>query len=154
MDEKKLKNLIQQLLEHQRFAVIATETNQQPYTNLVAFASTSDLRVFVFATKRNTQKYLNINENNRIAILIDNRENTPTDLTNAITITALGTAREVRDRIEEYRDLLLQKHPDLLGFLNDPSCALIEIQVTTYQIIQKFEQMHILHIVDTEKSSA
>ena len=153
MDEKKLKNLIQQLLEHQRFAVIATETNQQPYTNLVAFASTPDLRVFVFATKRNTQKYLNINENNRIAILIDNRENTPTDLTNAITITALGTAREVQDRIEEYRDLLLQKHPDLLGFLNDPACALIEIQVTTYQIIQKFEQMHILHIVDTEKSS-
>jgi general stress protein 26 len=153
MDEKKLKNLIQQLLEHQRFAVIATETNQQPYTNLVAFASTSDLRVFVFATKRNTKKYLNINENNRIAILIDNRENTPTDLTNAITITALGTAREVQDRIEEYRDLILQKHPDLLGFLDDPSCALIEIQVTTYQIIQKFEQMHILHIVDTEKSS-
>ena len=154
MDEKKLKNLIQQLLEHQRFAVIATETNQQPYTNLVAFASTSDFRVFIFATKRNTQKYLNINENNRIAILIDNRENTPTDLTNAITITALGTAREVRDRIEEYRDLLLQKHPDLLGFLDDPSCALIEIQVTIYQIIQQFEQMHILHIVDTEKSSA
>lgn len=153
MDEKKLKNLIKQLLEHQRFAVIATETNQQPYTNLIAFASTSDLRVFVFATKRNTQKYLNINENNRIAILIDNRENTPTDLTNAITITALGIAHEVQDRKEEYHDLLLQKHPDLLGFLNDPSCALIEIQVTTYQIIQKFEQMHVLNIADTEKSS-
>ena len=153
MNEEKLKRLIKQLLEHQRFAVIATETNQQPYTNLIAFASTSDYRFFVFPTKRNTQKYLNIKQNNRIAILIDNRENTAADITNAMTITALGTAHETQDRKEEYRDILLQKHPDLLGFLNDPSCALIEIQVTTYQIIQKFEQMQILHIADVEKSS-
>jgi len=153
MDKKDLKKLIQQLFDHQRFAVIATEMNRQPYTNLIAFASTSDLRILVFATKRDTQKYLNVNENNHIAILIDNRENTPSDLSKAITVTALGTAREAQDQNVEYRNLLLKKHPDLSVFLSNPSCALMEIHVTTYQIIQKFEQVQILQIGDVEKSS-
>ncbi|MFA5102642.1 MAG: pyridoxamine 5'-phosphate oxidase family protein [Candidatus Thermoplasmatota archaeon] len=146
MEKKDVKKHIQQLLEHQRFAVIATETNRQPYTNLVAFAATSDLKILVFATKRDTQKYLNLNENNRIAVLIDNRENTPADLSNAMTVTALGAAHESTNQEEQYRTLLLQKHPDLSAFLSDPACALIEIHVQAYQMIQKFEQVQILHI--------
>lgn len=148
MNKKDLMQRVKLLFEHQRFAVIATATNSQPYTNLVAFASTSDLRTIVFATKRDTQKYININENNRIAVLIDNRENTPYDLSNAITVTALGDARESTDKNEENRKLLLKKHPDLSTFLTHPTCALIEVQVITYQIVQKFEQVQILHVKD------
>lgn len=148
MKRMEVKKRIKQLVEHQRFAVIATVTKRQPYTNLIAFASTSDLRVLVFATKRDTQKYLNINENNRIAVLIDNRENTPDDLSNAITVTALGTAHVSQKNKKHYHTLLLQKHPNLFDFLQDPSCALIEIHVQTYQLIQKFEQAQILQIRD------
>lgn len=147
MNNTDVKNTIRQLLAHQRFAVIATERNRQPYTNLVAFASTPDLMTMIFATKRETQKYLNIHENNHIAVLIDNRENTPADLSNAITITALGVAHETSDPNQNYQMLLLKKHPDLSDFLRDPNCALIEIQVHTYQMIHKFEQVQILHIL-------
>jgi nitroimidazol reductase NimA-like FMN-containing flavoprotein (pyridoxamine 5'-phosphate oxidase superfamily) len=150
MEKKEVKHLIQQLVKQQRFAVIATETNRQPYTNLVAFAATSDLRVLVFATRRDTKKYLNLNENNRIAVLIDNRENTPADLSDARTVTALGVAHESKEKKEIYRTLLLQKHPTLSDFLNDPTCALIEIRVQTYQMIQQFEQMQLLHIRDVD----
>lgn len=151
MDEKDLRRRIQQLFEHQRFAVIATQNNQQPYTHLVAFTSTSDLRVIVFATKRDTQKYHNINENEHIAVLIDNRENTPADLSDAVTVTALGTAKEVKDRNEEYKKLLLKKHPDLSLFLKDPLCTLIEVHVKSYQIVQKFEHVQILKITDAAR---
>lgn len=150
MNKKNLKYQIQSVVEHQRFAVIATETNRQPYTNLVAFASTSDLRIIVFATRRDTQKYLNIKNNHRIALLIDNRENTPADFSNAVTVTAFGTAHESNTQKEQYQALLLQKHPDLADFLHDSACAIIEIQVKTYQFIQKFEQVQILHIRDVD----
>jgi general stress protein 26 len=151
MNEMDVKKHIRQLVTHQQFAVIATETKRQPYTNLVAFATTPDLRTIIFATKRDTQKYLNIHENNRIAVLIDNRENTPADLSNAITVTALGLAHEAQDKNEEYRTLLVQKHPDLSDFLHDPECALIEIQIHTYQMIHKFEQVQILRIQDEKR---
>ena len=148
MKENDLINLIRQLFEHQRFAVIATEMNQQPYTHLVAFASTPDLRNIVFATKRGTQKYLNISKNEHVAILIDNRENTPSDLSDAMTINAQGIAKETKDQNKDYRKLLLKKHPGLSSFLNDPTCALIEVRVMTYQIVQKFENIDIFKMTD------
>jgi general stress protein 26 len=150
MKKMEVKKRIRQLVTHQRFAVIATETKKQPYTNLVAFATTPDLRSILFATKRGTQKYLNIHENNRIAVLIDNRENTPADLSNAMTVTALGIAHEAQDKNEDYLTFLVQKHPDLSSFLHNPDCAIIKIQVKTYQLIHKFEQVQILHIRDVE----
>ena len=150
MEKTEIKKRILQLVTHQRFAVIATETKKQPYTNLVAFATTPDLRNILFATKRGTQKYLNIHENNRIAVLIDNRENTPADLSNAITMTALGIAHEVQDKNKDYLTLLVQKHPGLSSFLRSPDCAIIKIQVKKYQLIQKFEQVQILRIRDVE----
>jgi nitroimidazol reductase NimA-like FMN-containing flavoprotein (pyridoxamine 5'-phosphate oxidase superfamily) len=151
MDKKDLKRQIKQLFEQQRFAVIATEKNRQPYTNLVAFATTSDLQVIIFATKRGTQKYLNINENSHIAVLIDNRENTPSDFSDAISVTALGAAKEAKDLREKYFQLLLIKHPDLSVFLADPSCAFIEVYVMTYQVVQKFEHVQILKMIHEKK---
>ncbi|KYK23929.1 hypothetical protein AYK25_00755 [Thermoplasmatales archaeon SM1-50] len=148
MNEKELRRQIQQLCKHQRFAVIATHNDKQSYAHLVAFTSTSDLRVLLFATKRDTQKYYNIKKNVRIAVLIDNRENSPFDFSDAITVTALGNAKEAKNSYEEYRKLLLEKHPDLSMFLADPLCTLIEVHVKAYQVVQKFEQVQILKIAD------
>jgi len=148
MKEKDLEKQIKQLFEHQRFAVLATDVNRQPYMHLVAFTSTPDLRVILFATKRNTQKYLNIMNNEHVAILIDNRENTPSDISDAITVNAQGIAKETKDQNNKYQGLLLKKHPNLSSLLDDPICALIEVHVMTYQVVQKFEKMNILKITN------
>ncbi|MBN1860422.1 MAG: pyridoxamine 5'-phosphate oxidase family protein [Candidatus Thermoplasmatota archaeon] len=150
MNKKDRKKRIQQLIESQRFAVIATENNRKPYMNLVAFASTDDLRVFIFSTKQDTQKYLNITENNNIAVLIDNRQNTPADLSNAVAVTAYGTAYETKNQKKEYQQLLLRKHPDLAAFLDDPSCVLIEIRVRSYQVVEQFENVNVVKMTDRE----
>lgn len=151
MNEDDLKNQIRQLFALQQFAVIATERNRQPYTHLVAFTSTPDLRSIVFATKRDTQKYLNIRENQHVAVLIDNRQNTPTDLSEAMTVNAQGIAKEIKDKNGGYRRLFLKKHPDLSSFFDDPTCALIEVHVMTYQVVQKFENVHVFKITDERK---
>ncbi len=148
MNENNLKKQILQLFEHQRFAVIATERNGQPYTHLVAFTFTPDLRTLLFATRRDTQKYLNIKENPYVSVLIDNRENTPSDLSEAITVNAQGLATETPDLSKAYHRLLVEKHPGLSSFFDDPACALIEVHVRTYQVVQKFEHIDILKIPD------
>jgi len=150
-NQNELLHIVEDLMSSQHFAVIATESHHQPYTSLVAFAPSVDFRHLYFPTRKETQKFLNITENKHVAVLIDNRENTPSDLSDAITVIALGDAQEIMDKSDVNKKLLLQKHPDLSGFLSDSSCVLIDISVNTYQIVQRFEQVKILHFRDVEK---
>ena len=146
--QDQILNIVKELISSQNFAVIATESNHHPYTSLVSFASSADYHHLYFPTRKETQKVLNITKNNHVAVLIDNRENTPADLSKAITIIALGDAQEMSHKQDQIKKLLLNKHPDLSHFLSDASCVLIDITVHTYQIVQKFEQVQTLNFQD------
>ncbi|MBN2599498.1 MAG: pyridoxamine 5'-phosphate oxidase family protein [Candidatus Thermoplasmatota archaeon] len=140
--------ILSDFLASQHFAVIATESKKQPYTNLISFVCSSDFHHLFFPTKKQTQKFLNITENNHVAVLIDNRENTPSDLSEAITITAIGCAKVLTQDRDAIVKLLLQKHPGLSAFLGNPSCVIIDVTVETYQIVQRFEHIQIIRMVD------
>ncbi len=146
--QNQLLDIVDNLLSSQHFAVIATESNHHPYTSLVSFVPSADFHHLYFPTRKETQKLLNITENNHVAVLIDNRENTPSDLSEASTVIALGDAQEIVYKPEIVKKLLLQKHPGLVLFISDPSCVLVDISVHTYQIVQKFEKVKILHMQD------
>jgi len=61
MNEKKLVwDQLRDLLMKQRFGVVATHSNGKPYTSLVAFAATDDLRDLIFVTSNETRKFKNI----------------------------------------------------------------------------------------------
>ena len=121
-------DVLQQVLTIQRFAVLATQQSDQPSINLVAFATSDDLSFILFATSRNTQKYRNMQENEKVTMLIDNRHNEPSDLTGAMAITALGSAHEVAKNgkdtpVHNYID----RHPTLEEFLRRPETAIISV---------------------------
>jgi uncharacterized pyridoxamine 5'-phosphate oxidase family protein len=133
------KELLRQIVGAQRFAVLATLSNQQPYSNLVAFAVSDDLRHILFATNRDTQKYRNILSNNKITLLIDNRSNSQSDFTRALAITVIGIAGELTgerrgDLVQSY----LNKHTSLKEFLQRPDVAIIRVLVTDY-ILARFD---------------
>jgi heme iron utilization protein len=67
----------------QLHAILATESDGQPYTSMIAYALTPDNKGIVFATPRKTRKYKNILKNNRVSLLIDTRSNTQKDYMNA-----------------------------------------------------------------------
>ena len=96
---EELSNLIKGVLASQRFAVLATQSEGQPYGNLIAFAEAEDLRSLLFVTSRDTRKYSNTLVNKKVAVLIDNRTNQALDLNNAVAITALGTIEEASTSI-------------------------------------------------------
>ena len=132
------KDLLRQIMETQRFAVLATLNDQQPYLNLVAFAVSDDLRNIIFATNRNTQKYRNILSNNRVALLIDNRSIGQSDFAEGLAITALGMASDLEgDRSEKPVQSYLDRHPSLGEFLQRPDTAVIGVMVTDY-ILARF----------------
>ncbi|MFA5079619.1 MAG: pyridoxamine 5'-phosphate oxidase family protein [Dehalococcoidia bacterium] len=141
-DELHLKKLLRELFRHQLFAAMATQQLTRPYNNLVAFATTDDLKNIIFATRRNTNKYSNLLNNNNVSMLIDNRTNRDSDFRNAVAVTAIGTAEEVKDhQIDQLRGLYLIKHHSLEKFVHSPDSALFKVRVKKYYVVRNFQEV-------------
>ena len=70
-----LKHSIQEILNNQYLSVLATNTGNSPYTSLVGFMASQDLKEIYFATFINTRKYHNITKHSQVSLLIDSRTN-------------------------------------------------------------------------------
>ncbi len=137
---EKIKNL----LESQRFAVIATQGEIEPYTNLVAFISTKDLKHIIFATSKYTKKYNNLIKNSKISMLIDNRGNKPDDIKKSVVVTAFGIANELKNDLNFYRNLYLKKHPYLEDFIKSPDTVLINLIVERFLLVDHFQNVKVI----------
>ena len=145
--EAKLKNELKKLFKKQRLAVLATHKNGQPYSSLVAFAVTEDLKHIIFATSRSTRKYEHFSSDGRVALLIDNRTNKVADFHSAIAVTAVGTAIEPdENNRQQLVQLYLAKHPHLKDFVQSPTCALVQVSVKTYYVVRTFQNVMELHV--------
>jgi len=144
-----LSGLIKRVFTSQRFAVLATQLEGQPYSNLVAFAEADNLKNLLFVTSRDTRKYSNTLASKKVAILVDSRTNQASDLNSAIAITALGTIEEVAAENKDYlSEIYLSKHPELRDFLHKPSSALMKVMVNSY-VVATFDDVRRLLIGET-----
>ena len=129
----KSDQVLRKLLASQRLCVMATQGEGQPYSSLVAFAETDDLRHMLLATFRGTRKYANLCADPRVALLIDSRSNQVSDFQDAIAVTVLGRAEEVhgdeRTRLARH---YLAKHPQLAEFVGSQECALLRVEVSDH----------------------
>ena len=131
------------LNKSERHAVLATTMQSKPYASLVSFALTRDMKGVLFTTPKSTRKYRNIIENNHVALLIDNRNNTEEAYMGAESISILGTAKPVRrgKRWQELSRIFLRKHPALRGFVESPSTALILVEATRCIHVSRFQMI-------------
>ncbi|MBN1843696.1 MAG: pyridoxamine 5'-phosphate oxidase family protein [Deltaproteobacteria bacterium] len=141
-DPSRLQLFLTELFAVQNLAIVATVREQQPFTNLVAFAATNDLKHLVFATRRETRKFANLSKNPSVAMTIDNRRNITKDFSEATAVMAIGTAEEVTGPEKEtLLAIYVAKHPGLKTFVSAPSCALIRIDVAKYDIVKQFQSV-------------
>lgn len=132
--------LVESLLREQRFAALATQGGDAPYTSLVAFAVAPDLRQLVFPTRAGTRKFANLEVNPRVALLVDNRSNTAADYRNAAALTVTGHVSLVRGpESDERREWLRARHPMLASFLTEPDCRVATVAVAEYLLVTRFE---------------
>jgi general stress protein 26 len=148
MEERELREKVNDLLTEQRLAVLSSYMKDQPYPNLIAFVHTNNLKNLYFATLKNSIKYTNIKDNPKISLLVDNRDNTPTDISEAIALSVFGTISEIDCKDEQCKDIYLRKHPYLKDFLEMPDCALLKIIVEKYLIVSNFQNVNILNIME------
>ena len=125
----------------QLHAVLATESDRQPYTSMIAYALSPDKTGIVFATPAKTQKYRNILKNGRVSLLIDTRSNTARDYLGAESLTVLGNAKPMRRgaKWSELAMALTRKHPNLIEMIHSPETKLIFVKITRCIHVSRFQ---------------
>ena len=136
-----------ELLRSQNLATLSTQQAGQPYASLVAFVASDDLSQIFFATPRTTRKYANLVADGRVAMLINSSTNQISDFHRAISVTAVGKAKDVTGQdkkriLKQY----LSKHPYLEDFLQSPTCALVQVSVDSYYMVNNFQHVTELHL--------
>ena len=142
---KELKNLISKIGSKQLFAVLATSNKNQPYTSLVAFAITEDLKKLVFITPRDTRKFQYLSENNRVSLMIDNSENQKVDISKAVGITITGKSRDSSGKEREtLLNLFISKHPQMNEFAFSKGCSVVSVDINRYDVVERFQNVSVL----------
>ena len=140
-------DILRELLSRQLLGVLGTHHDGEPYTSLVGFAVTEDLKYMLFATGRTTRKRANLVADARASMLVDNRTNSPADFTEASAATAVGAVEEVSEAERaEFDRLFLAKHPHLEAFVHSPSCVRLRLGVSVYMVVTHFQHVIELHI--------
>jgi nitroimidazol reductase NimA-like FMN-containing flavoprotein (pyridoxamine 5'-phosphate oxidase superfamily) len=126
-----------------RFGVLATSDKGKPYTSLIAFALTPNRRTLIFATPKATSKYENMISEPAVSILLDNRSQEAEDVHRAQAVTLLGTAKDVIIDAQkaEYRTLLLERHPELAAFIDEPGTSLIAVTLQQAVHVANFQNV-------------
>lgn len=135
-------NEIRALLDTELLSVLSTQKDGQPHASLVAFSVTEDLKQIVFLTPITTLKFDNLRVNPKVAMLVNNSRNLAEDIYNAVSLTAIGTARIVDgDDKKKLSGLYLDRHPHLKDFSMAPSTALVSVDVRRYLMVNRFQNV-------------
>ncbi|MFX1560788.1 MAG: pyridoxamine 5'-phosphate oxidase family protein [Promethearchaeota archaeon] len=137
-----VKKRIDRVLDSQSIAVLGTSKEDEPYSSLVGFVVTEDLKQLIFATMRQRLKYRNMLANPRVTLMIDDRHEQSNDFNETTSVTIVGTADDVEGKKrEEYAAMLVERHPILSEFVNSPDCALMRVAIDKIYVVSNFESV-------------
>ena len=149
--ELNIKDHIADMLQNCRFAVLATEGNGQPHASLIAITPIEGFKSLIFATYRNTTKYRNISQNSKVAVLIEGKNLNRYALQEGFVLTAFGNAEEISSTGNDSAlRAHIDRHPDLTSFMKSTDCALIQIIVASYQVVNGTEDVNWYSIQELE----
>ena len=136
---------VMDILNQQLVAVLSTSSNGISYSCLVSFVVTKGFQDVIFATKRERLKYRNMSENPNVSLLVDNRKNTPSDITEATSVTIVGHVEDIqtKDRVRLIRHLV-EKHPNLESFLEADDTAVMRLYPERMYVVDNFESVSVI----------
>ena len=144
---KQFRMRLGELFRSQNLAALSTHHAGQPYASLVAFYAGDDLKHIYFVTAKTTRKFANLSADNRVAVMVNSSTNRVSDFHQAISVTAVGKAKEVAGADKE--PIIVQylaKHPYLEDFVRSPTCALVRVSVASYYMVKNFQNVMELHL--------
>jgi len=142
-EDPSLVERIERLVEGERYAVLCTQGEGQPYASIVAFVMAEDSTAAAFATAVTTRKYELLKHCDRVALFVDNRSQGQEAMMHIEALTATGRATELGPGEERERWLrrLVLRHPQLESFFQSPTCALFRVDIVRYFHVSRFQEV-------------
>ena len=123
-------------------AVLATEGDGQPHASLIKISPFKGSNHLVFATYRNTLKYRNIQNNNKVAVLIESCVINNKGLKKNVVLTIIGYTEEVSFAENEAAyQAHLKQNPELELFMLSPDCTLLKVIAQSYQVVYGIDEI-------------
>jgi len=145
--DKQFRKRLGELFDSQNLAALSTQQAGQPYASLVAFYADDDLKHIYFVTPKTTRKYANLTADSRVAVMVNSATNQTADFHQAISVTAVGKAKDVAGADKKrILNQYLAKHPYLEDFVRSPTCALVGVAVDSYYMVKNFQNVMELHL--------
>lgn len=146
MDSESHRKIVD-LLGSQLISVLSTSSNNEPYSCLIGFEFTRDLRYVLFATMRARLKYEKMKANPFVSLTVDTRSNSPDDFQKAISVTLTGRADDVQEpERTNLANQLAMRHPVLTDFVNSPDCAIMRVAIDRIYLVEDFESTSIFRV--------
>ena len=137
-----IKEYIESIIKTSRFAVLATESDGQPHTSLIAITPADGFRQLIFATYRNTRKYRNLLHNSKVALLIEGEYVNINGLKEKVVLSIIGHTEDIS--IAENKAAFkahLMRHPQMESFMLSSDCALIKVIAKSYQFVSGIDEI-------------
>ncbi len=137
-----LTKTLKQLFGNQRYGVLSTQMDDQPYGTLVAFAASANLKELTFVTDKSTQKFENLSSNPHSSVVIHNATGETADIGSATAVTTLGTVKIVPDAEKASAEKqYLAKHPNLKQFVDAENSAILIMKVEKYIVVSGLDNV-------------
>lgn len=138
------------LIKNNDICVLATVAGAAPHCSLMSYVAAEDGREIYMVTHENTKKFINMEGNPSVSLLIDSREADRGERRyEAKALTVTGTYERVKDEMKagEISRRLLDRHPHLKDFIDDPQARFIIVRVKACQLLEGvtdayFEEVH------------
>lgn len=149
-----IQKQIKRILQSQLYGILATSYKNQPYMSLLAFIASKDMKSIYVATGRNTHKFQNVNENDKVAFFIDTRENNNLDVSSAYALTVFGTAKEInKKKNTQIKKLYISRHPQLDSFIHSQNVEFLQIKISSFSLVERFQNVYLLEMDNEDNNT-
>jgi nitroimidazol reductase NimA-like FMN-containing flavoprotein (pyridoxamine 5'-phosphate oxidase superfamily) len=126
---------IRDLIQSNNLCVLATASKGEPHCSLMSYATDNDSHEIYMVTQRETKKYHNLKGNPSVSLLIDTRQTDNKNRIKALTITGTFQSSIDENKKSIIRAHLLERHPNLKEFVDDPTVEIIVVQVKALKLL-------------------
>lgn len=127
-----------EILLNNSILVLATQGDSGPHTSLMTYACSRDGRNIYMVSSKSSHKWINMQKNPQVSLLIDDRDGKLADRRAEIkALTITGRFHEVSDPAEE-KEIMKQiagVNPAIASFFSGPQCGIVDIKVESFLLL-------------------
>jgi nitroimidazol reductase NimA-like FMN-containing flavoprotein (pyridoxamine 5'-phosphate oxidase superfamily) len=133
---------INQIIMEEKFCVLATAMENNPYCSLMAYAADDACKRLYMVTMTDSEKYRNLMSNDSVSILIDTREKINDQPVKALTITGRFSKISDEKTFDAVKEILQKQHPELNTFFNNELACLFYVEIKSVLLLDGFSRSH------------